>query len=191
MGERRTKLERVDQLTEPPVVGRHYLVPTVRGAWYGILRDWPVIGGKHADSEFFDFPAPHYHLDRRFLPRRIGGQRGRSALDIHWAVTSPLQESKPGLANLPQNDPLPPPVLRRRQCLRSDIHFPTHPAGVVAMQAAFAGTQCNRGNAGWICPHRGFALGSIPADGRGVILCPMHGLQIDAASGTVLPGAAT
>jgi nitrite reductase/ring-hydroxylating ferredoxin subunit len=48
-----------------------------------------------------------------------------------------------------------------------------------------AAMRCRRGKAGWICPHKGIALGSVPAV-DGVITCPGHGLRICAASGEVL-----
>ena len=39
---------------------------------------------------------------------------------------------------------------------------------------------------GWICPHQATPLGSIePVDG--IIICPLHGLRIDAQTGIVVP----
>lgn len=53
------------------------------------------------------------------------------------------------------------------------------------MQAALGGAQCKRAKSGWICPHRNFHVGSIKPNKHGRIICPLHGLQIDAETGIV------
>ena len=40
--------QRIDELREPPVVGRFYLVPTVRYPYFREkLEDWPVLGTRN------------------------------------------------------------------------------------------------------------------------------------------------
>jgi hypothetical protein len=169
-------IERVDQLSHPPVVGRLYLVPTVTGLWFSKIADWPVIGEKHEDRKFFNFPHQHYHLDRRFL---VADWR------LKFANTSPLRQD--ALHKHHENQSLPEsPVWRIRKCRRSGIIFPTDHHMVREIQATFSGAVCRKDAAGWVCPHRQFPLGSIAPDERGVVLCPMHGLQIDAETGVVV-----
>lgn len=162
---------RIDRLTTPPIVGRFYLVPTVRTAWCGKLADWPVIGPKHDDREFFAFSEPHYHLDARFLRPGHPGIHKTLNYPVHWPR---------GLDGV-----MPKPVWRRRKCQRTTNDFNPHHATITAMCVAFAGRQCALGPGGWICPHRKAALGSVvPVDG--IIICPLHGLKIDAATGVCL-----
>lgn len=165
--------QRVDRVTGPLVPGQFYLVPTVRYVYFETVKDWPVIGPQHSDVEFFDFARQHFHIDRRFL--RLSTPWWTRAFE-----TAPLCTH--------DEVPLPAPIWRRRKCLRAEMPFDyAHQPPVQALQHAYASTVCARGKAGWICPHRHVALGSLePRDG--VITCPLHGLRIDAASGAVLPG---
>ena len=167
------KLQRVTDLTEPPIVGQYYLVPTVRGVWYNKIRWWPVLGDKHEDAKFFNFKEQHYHLDRRFLPE----------CDIERATTAPLSASPTYGRNLTLTDT---PEYKPRKCRRSMMWFPTLPLQVQKMQTSLAGAKCRTDAAGWVCPHRNFSLGSIAPDINGVILCPLHGLRIDAKTGIVI-----
>lgn len=158
-------LQRVDRLKEPPVVGQFYLVPIVHGKWFDREGDYPVIGNRHNDIEFFNFERAHYHLDFRFV---------RSE---DRASTAPLHDY-PDL-------PLSKPTLKRRKCLRAQ-HIFNGPAKIMSpFRAAFAGNQCADSKLGWICPHKQIALGSTPVI-DGVITCPLHGLRIDAATGKCL-----
>src|SRR5258708_5362853 len=166
-------IERVDRQTAPLVEGRFYLVPTVRAKWYGKLADWPVVGPLHEDREFFRFELDHYHVDPRFLPRRM-----KDGV-VDRAFSAPLC--------IP---PLPPAMMKRRKCVRSHVdyflpYFGRDTSPVDVLRKHFAGQQCAAGKGGWICPHRKASLGSIqPVDG--IITCPLHGLRIDAATGQVL-----
>jgi hypothetical protein len=162
-------LERVDRLKEPPIVGQLYLVPTVFGKFYNLVRDFVVIGNRHEDAEFFDFGLEHYHLDFRFF-------RG-SDPDFYRVTSSPLHAQG--------GYPLTKPVLKRRKCLREQ-HIFDGPSRIMSpFRNAFEGRQCAHGKRGWVCPHRHIALGSTPAI-EGVITCPLHGLRIDAETGKCL-----
>lgn len=165
---------RIETLTSPPAVGEFYLVPTVRTAWCGKVANWPVIGPKHSDREFFGFTEPHYHLDARFLRPGHRGIYETLTYPVHWP------RGRDG-------GPMPKPVWRRLKCQRLTNDF--HPFGkqIAAMREAFAGRQCARGTRGWICPHQHAALGSVVAV-DGIIICPLHGLKIDAATGVCLTG---
>ena len=177
------KLQRVDELTEPPVVGRFYLVQCVRGKWSDRLGDWPVMGPLHSDAKFLNFPQRHYHLNRFFL----------TGDDAWYATGRPLGEFDPSMRppGYPENDPLPEPVYRRRMCRSSPVEpFPTFSAltstrvDFKAMLRHYAGRQCKRG-AGWICPHKGLDLGPIAPGPDGHIMCPLHGLRVHAGTGVV------
>ena len=166
--------QRFDELSAPPVAGQFYLVWCVRGAWCGRKdRWWPIFGPKHEDAKWFGFSPLHWHLNRFFVAD--GDQQIASTRPFHGVT-------------IPENEPLPEPVLRRIKCWRSQVYpFPTYaaPRALDKMQAHFAGTQCKRGN-GWICPHKGFDLATIEPDIGGTIRCPLHGIRISALSGVVL-----
>ena len=169
-------IERFDELTAPPVKGRVYLVRCVRAPWNGEDGVWPVWGAKHEDAKFIDFGWRHYHVNRFFI------DPNRQLL----ACGHPVSE---GFTGGPVR--LPEPVLLRRICrTASPMPFPLEVSTVqpkwIEMYAHFAGTQSKRGN-GWVCPHKGFDLGPIAPRLDGVIVCPLHGLRIDAQTGVVLP----
>lgn len=175
-------IARVDQLSSPPIVGRFYLVPTVRGLYFGRTDDWPVTGPAHEDERFFNFPWRHFHIDIRFLSwrqrRHIEAHRPPFVCLQRMVARSPLSEFN--------NDRLPEPALGRRHCWSADTTWPEpHNPKVRNLQTHYAGDLCRRSAFGFVCPHRGARLGSIaPVDG--VITCPLHGLRIDAATGLVL-----
>jgi hypothetical protein len=166
---------RADLMTEPLVVGQFYLVPTVRAPWFGKVADWPVIGPEHDDREILGFRHRHYHVDARFLPAK--SKRVLSTLG------HPLHAKRHG--DLPLG-PLPRPIWRRRKCIRATVggFHPWHTT-LDKLRAHYAGQQCLKGKGGWICPHQKAALGSI-VPVNGVIICPLHGLYIDAATGVCL-----
>jgi hypothetical protein len=180
-------LQRIDELTEPPVVGKYYLVQCVRGKWRGMMGDWPVMGSKHDDARFLNFPQRHYHLNRFFLD-------DESATAAAATPLGEFQRETPNgawMRGYPENNPLPPPNLRRLRCRRSEVvPFPTDrtvekPAWT-SMYSHYAGHQCKRGH-GWICPHKGLDLGPIAPGPDGLIMCPLHGLRVDAGTGVVEP----
>lgn len=187
---------RADELTAPPVVGRTYLVPTVRHEWWGFTSAWPVMGPKHEDGEHLNFPYEHYHIDSRFLNDRqrrkvewqyenIAANRGVGDVLALGVASAPLMT---GHLHLP---PLPAPVLRPLRC-RSDQH--AYPLGYslkntphARMHETFAGRRCGRDAAGHlICPHKGFVLDSLVPDASGRVICPLHGLVVDVVSARVV-----
>lgn len=199
-----TKLQRSDRLKEPPVVGNWYLVPAIlwqfRMPWDADSSSdeeiitklqkakgakwWPVWGSKHNDVEFFNFETLHYHIDPRFLTKRhraeASGYGDRTTLQTIQA--QPLNHAK--LKSGP-----PKPQLRRMRCSMAHSEWGYADRVTVAnLNTAFAGKQCAMGKRGFVCPHKLFPLGSIEAV-DGVITCPLHGLRIDAKTGSCIGAA--
>lgn len=191
---------RITHLTSPPIVGRFYLVPTVLYAWNGgKVGAWPVFLPKHTDEEHLNFRWPHYHVDPRFLPSREFGIAANwsrnfpdaSPVAVHRGFGTAQRQPLMRLDPAGQTIPHPEPVWAPRRCARSTItyQFGERPT-IKALRAHYAGKPCKHTRAGWVCPHKNFPLGSIAADAEGVITCPLHGLQIRAADGVVVGGAA-
>lgn len=194
------KLQRVTDLSAPPVIGRYYLVPTVTYDYDGATRAWPVYPSFHEDSEHLNFPWPHYHFDARFMTALMM----RGFKDDTWGTRTAaerlsakvLQKDKSGTwSNVrpsveqaaADTVPHPPIVWRRMQCKRETPAYPFgHVRAIQSIQAAYQGDQCRKNAAGWVCPHRNYPLGSHAPDADGVITCPLHGLRIRAADGVVL-----
>ncbi len=175
----------------PLVVGRYYKVPCIKYKWHRRWGWWPVIGPLHQDKAFLAFPHSHYHMDGRFLTKAqrdyvlIVQERSRGA----W-----LQDDAIVLAEALERWPLnnhdlgapEQATLKRRKCWRTQLppYGNAHQPGIQRIAEHFAAHQCRRDENGWICPHQATPLGSIqPVDG--VIVCPLHGLRIDAKTGTV------
>ena len=180
-------MERIDDLREPPAVGRIYLVPTVRYRIYEYTADWPVIGPKHTDAEIIGFPHPHYHMDVRFVSKRhaecLVGRSLWTARDIYMiAAAVPLSIRVPGGGI----EPHPPIIYRRRKCIRAGRHPERWAPWHVDLTNAYADASIVQTPAGPVCPHKGAPLGSIAPDADGVITCPLHGLRFCAKSGRCL-----
>lgn len=169
-------IERVDRIATPLVVGRTYLVHTVHFRYFGDKpADWPVIGHKHTDVEFFNFKVPHFHVDVRFLSQRLRKKIGDGFF------SSPLCE-RPG-----ESDELPEPFWKKWQCRMSSLEYPFGDRGAIqGIRMHYSGQQCAKGKGGWICPHRKAALGSILPAENGLVTCPLHGLVINAETGIVV-----
>lgn len=171
-------IERVDRVTTPLVVGRYYLVPTVRMRYFSDkLDNIPVIGPKHEDKEFFNFEAEHYHCDVRFMSQRWFNSMGFNVL------VAPVTQRR--------DDPLdlkiPSILWMKKKCCRSSVDYPFGDRKAICyLKKHYSGKQCSRGKGGWICPHRKAPLGSIQPDVNGIITCFLHGLEIDATTGIVV-----
>jgi hypothetical protein len=169
-------MQRIDQLSAPAVAGQFYLVPLVHGTWGPKTDWWVVMGSLHDDKKFFNFPHQHYHLDRRFVPAKRVAQ----------ATGHPLHGDRDG--SFHRKAALSEVRWGRRKCLRSELTFPDWALlepSIEALNESLAGAQCKSDEAGWICPHRGFHLGSVAPNSLGQVICPLHGLIIDATSGIV------
>lgn len=180
----------IDDLDGPPVVGESYRVPTVRGSWYGMVRNWPVIGPLHRDREIIGFPHPHYHLDARFLTDRCiriaaGSIQAKSEIDP-VAVATRILGSPLRTHQRMNPDGLPPPVVRARLCRRGfePVTWSAEAHWYKELAAAYAG---ERLRPGMICPHRGLCLKSMPRAG-GNVICPAHGLWWNVETGRAAVG---
>jgi hypothetical protein len=172
---------RADRLTSAPIVGRFYLVPLVFARWHGIFEPWPVMGPAHTDIEFFDFGDEHYHIDGRFLT-----SRQFKLVDECAPWRAPAAELQAAPLHNYRGGPLPKPVLTKRKC--NSAHHPYEHGDkkpIQDLRKHYAGTKCERGKGGWICPHRKASLGSVQVV-DGVVTCPLHGLMFDAATGVAL-----
>lgn len=203
-------VERIDEMTAPPVVGQFYMVPTIEYPYCGRTDIWPTIGPKHTDKEIIGFAAPHYHVDIRFLTKRqfaflerkfsprawgLSGQAGLQGAAM--AVSgSPLSYRADGGGTVPH----PPVIYRKKRCWRPSSYprslTTIYRSWPPALREAYADSAMVQTPRGPICPHKGAPLGSIPPDERGLIVCPLHGLCFDAKTGKAVehpsqcPGAA-
>lgn len=188
-------MERITHLTAPPVIGRRYLVPTVTYPWLYSEKPhaWPVFLPLHEDGRFFNFKDLHYHPDPRFLGgrewaqvTRYGEDRGVSALAACQAI--PLSRMAWGSRLSGQRIiPHPRPAWRVRTCHRTSVDYAHRDRKEVqALAAHYAGQQCKKARAGWVCPHQNWPMGSLSPDAEGVITCPLHGLRVRASDGVVL-----
>ena len=169
--------------TEPLVPGRFYQVPCIFYRYCGMTDWWPVLGPRHKDVAFLNFPHLHYHVDGRFLSKRQRRHLAGYAMSLE--TLAGMVSSRP--LNLRNGEPPPPePTVKRRKCSLARIDYAQHhQPNIQKIATHFAAHKCKRGEQGWICPHQATPLGSIaPVDG--VITCPLHGLRIDAATGLVL-----
>lgn len=174
-------LQRIDEMTTPPVVGQAYLVPCVTLP-QGLVV--PVMGPRHEDPEI-NAPRPHWHANPQFMSRDdlmsaitgafLGKYPDKTAilLALHDEETIAAQ----ALGVIVTADG--PPVEQERICIRP---MPPHPGGnwlgVLEDLYAERTAKCGR------CPHRGFALG--PAAPDGTATCPGHGLRFDASTGRLV-----
>lgn len=184
---------RITLLTQPPVIGKCYLVPVVTFPWHERVRDWPVFLPRHDDAAHLNFVHQHYHIDPRF----VGGW------DWHFAKKHNLYRAywpwEPGtvmtdddafaaLQASPLNRldmPLPKVHWKALRCIRAAMPYQFSESISKKLTPHFIGQQCRTSKTGWICPHKRVPLGSFPII-DGVITCPLHGLQIDAVSGVVV-----
>lgn len=179
-------IERLSDLREPPVVGRFYLVPVVRDyPYFGRVDIWPVLGPKHEDAEFINYPHHHYHLDARFLTaeqeawmvrrgRFIAGLEDDDAALIAVVGRSPLNYD---------GVPLPKgrPKLAPRKCRRLTYGYAySDRPQIEALRKHYGNPvdaiRLDDGRA--LCPHRKADLTQFPPDEAGVVVCPLHGLRV-------------
>lgn len=183
-----SKVQKITELTEPPVLGHFYMVPTVEYQYFRRVRCWPVFLPKHADAEFFNFADQHYHIDPRFLSERDF----EYCCDSRRSPLARLQGSPLSRKGIRDGEyvhiPHPAVVWRRRRCARLELPYVyARRPEIQALAQAYEGQQCKGSKAGWICPHQHYAMGSLTPDAEGVITCPLHGLRILHATGKVLP----
>ena len=161
--------------------GHVYRVPVVRGTWWSWTRDWVVLGPRHEDAEFIDFPHQHYHLDPRFVPLTVWRDAQESASGLRRILGAPLMN---GLNPTHEWSPPEPLGVRRRKMLRSVPEWMIAGAFNAApweakLRAAYADDRLRDG----VCPHRGADLRGMEPDEHGCVVCPLHGLRWNVATG--------
>lgn len=148
-----------------PVVGHYYLVPCYQ--WASGKRWFPIHGLLHADPDIGVSPK-HYHLDVRFMSRR----------QIHSWVAYPRSDHPREAEAMTRvisamTDPPWTISYRRVLCKRAMPEFPPMPwQGKIGQP--FESHCLDLDNP--VCPHKGFALKSLPQR-AGVVTCPGHGLR--------------
>lgn len=179
----------IEDLTEPPIVGKFYMVPCVEvsqakeqhGHRGGIF---PVTGPKHEDAEIVGFPPHHWHYDFRFFDLR------------QWAWAQTFHESPFNRALcvetqnyftkelIPNHGISAKPTLMRRRCHRLQPEYPGHlPLWRLELPKAYAERRVTCGK----CPHRGLPLLSLPREpGTDIVTCPGHGLRWDLKTGALV-----
>jgi hypothetical protein len=169
-------LQKVDELDTPPILGKYYLVPTIRafGSWI------PIVGNAHDDVEL-GIKQAHFHKDTRFLSVRK-----------HKAVLRDVGCVEPydmALIIQEQYTDRREVVYTKMRCNREQLIFPAIPdlekdKNFPRFERIYMDkklSKCQR------CPHRGIDLRSIPADGNGVKICPGHGLAWNVETGALVP----
>ncbi len=187
-------MQRITELSAPPVPGTFYLVPTVRYTWHKLDGDWPVMGPKHTDAEVLNFPWPHYHVDLRFIPHDLAIRLSTHLrAGVVGLTLTPLCRNPDGRRDI--TVPHPDPIWRRRLCRRAAAPTPRefyefvrgHRALMPALEAAYQDAKLISGPKGFVCPHRHAPLGSVPPDCDGNVVCPLHGLRWNLATGRIVP----
>ena len=175
-------MKRIDELTTPPVIGKRYLVPTVRYKWHGVERDWPVIGPKHTDGEHLNFHYQHYHVDGRFITPAMLAARWLHETVDHAVGKSPLMWMNYETTPMGPT-PHPEAVLKVRVCRRETEYAYGDIDVIKKMRVAFKDSPLVQTKCGRVCPHKGAPVDSLKPDERGVITCPLHGLRFDFKTG--------
>lgn len=195
-------MQRVDEMTEAPVVGRMYLVPCIVITpadcvdWvYGsaLARTWPIIGPVHEDKKTIGFAPAHAHLDPRFLTRKeikngywtdaaVLGQplclddgRGRNYLHRPPAIVHCKRKCQ---REMPQWFDL---ARTRGRTLAGNGLLPWTRKLEAAHASRRIKPDCR------VCPHRRFPLGGLPVAEDGAVECPGHGLRWHHETGLLMP----
>lgn len=182
----------LSELREPPVIGCYYMVPTVRYRLRRMTTDWPVIGPLHHDREHIKFDYLHYHLDGRFLARRLYDLVSR-----HWQlvdgvginVTVLTEPSSPSyiFGSIPRRA-----TLKRMMCKRPiQLWLVGEKSAKWGLQEAFGDepSAIRHPDGRLLCPHRKADLSNFPADSDGMVTCPLHGLRVRCSPAASSPDA--
>lgn len=189
-------MQRLEDLSSPPEVGRFYLVPCVtvgRNPANWTPGRWPVQGPLHSDAEVIGFASPHFHLDLRFLSKRQICNRLANKLSV--GGPGHLRTEHVFLTVLTAHAVELRTELRPRKCVRL---MPRHPFNIstyvdkwskwstpwiFALEEAYADRKLSDCKT---CPHRGFRLASVPDDADGAVTCPGHGLRWNRRTGALV-----
>jgi hypothetical protein len=166
-------VQKITELTYPPIIGEFYLVPCLfsqieKG------RSIPVIADFHEDAEigFFD---EHIHPDFRFFNnyefRMVINRVIRDGESLH-SLVYPFRPHRFI-------------TWEKRQCFREVPEIPTEVLNTDLMELLEQIYRDSKLSCG-ICPHKGANLNSIAPDANGNKVCPLHNLMW-AADGYLVP----
>lgn len=158
---------RTKQGIEP---GQFYRVPTAFGYLNYWPGNWPVLGPRHEDSDYLNFPHYHFHFDWRFIPPRVYDEvmdhilnRYGSEGAVYALVLHDVEGAKPGVI-----------TYRRRKCYRTFPDYYKRTPWLPELTKAYNNHTLDDS---LICPHRGASLATIPPDKDGCVTCPLPGLK--------------
>ena len=184
-------IQRIDDLKEPPIVGRYYLVPCVRVSKGRLPGWWPVTGPRHDDAEIIGFKPEHRHYDLRFItPAQLDllCVRGRYDRPSIWDLLAGVATGQPdGEAHARVCTKLGPVVYRKRLCRREQpiyqVDGALRPRWILPLEKKLEASTVKCGK----CPHRGLPLESLPREpGTDIVTCPGHGLRWDLKTGKMV-----
>lgn len=185
-------MERIDELKEPPIIGKKYLVPCIiessgkyystdESVYYGtktkpIMYVYPIINHPHTDFESGQYYI-HYHVDYRFVHMKglipvNKDKRYEFAPNIRFnLVDEEYSRFALGWNKSPRIEYHP------LRCIRLNN------LGIAGdVSRAKMKHQCiHKGK----CPHRGYDLSQEVAI-NGIITCPLHGLEFDALTKKII-----
>lgn len=180
-------MQRITELKRLPKVGKYYLVPhaTIQTFYNGDNKEYlvPVFPNLHTDPELSESVPAHYHPDFRFLkqegafdfmrykPGFLEGVYRRQRSNVVFHVKSPYSNTHLVHTRL---------KWKKAKCL-STITGVDIPRGLDNESKFVTETRFLRSYEGkkavkGVCPHRGHNLSQCRAH-RGIIECPLHGLQ--------------
>lgn len=176
----------IEDLTEPPVVGKLYMVPCIK------LNEvlWPILGPRHEDREFIGLPKQHQHYDLRFLS---GIQMDELCNRLTGKIS--LWDRFSGAINLPDSEAhnrvyvgrRRAIISARRRCMRTQPNYTVglapRPIWLDRLEKHLSDVPITCGR----CPHRGMPLLSLPREpGTDIVTYPGHGLRWDLKTGKLI-----
>lgn len=184
------QIERIEDLKQPPQVGKTYLVPVVRYWWAGVLDEWPVLPSQHRDP-LLNFDVDHWHVDARFTTLAQDKLAAKKVQQMGHPSISKLHgeelfcESARSVALTYAGRPMPDTAQwRPRKCRR--VYAKAYircPRTEGLLHAKFGPSPAAIVRGGVLrCPHQGAILDHIPLNEDGTITCPMHGMRVLPAS---------
>lgn len=160
-------IQRIDQLTSPPIIGQGYLVPVfihVEGDERFIA---PLVYHLHNDKEN-DQHEPHYHVDTRFINYKR--ELKRNFPRDNWFFYKRVYPHEYDDFKI---------EWYYLECFNNRISYIT--SSELIKKSKLKHDCIYKGK----CPHRGYDLSTQPVV-NGVVRCPLHGLLFDANTGKVL-----
>lgn len=162
-------------------IGKYYEVPHIFCEdFYGVTNVFiPINTPLHDDKEYINFSTRHYHVDWRFVSKRI---HNIAAIDN----SNPRFKSKAEQAFVVtkfEGDIVYKTVKCKRQFSNNEFHneWPKlYNSWPVKLQAGYCGTELKMNKDGqYVCPHKGAIIDLKYVDEHGYAVCPAHLLRFD------------